>query len=216
MKQKTYAIPILILVLLLLAATARGGSIYLKAERSHRSPNLFEDDKASGMGDVLTIRINEESKIDTKRKRDGEASTTESGSIEGKFDLGDFLPDSWTPDEMFKLPTAEYSGSTTTGVSGKADVSDEHSYEDNITVVVEDVMPNGNLLVLGKRTREIGSNKQIVQASGIVRPSDIDGTNTIRSDRVANFHIVYINKGPDNNFMRSGWFYRVWQLLRPF
>lgn len=216
MKQKTYTIPVLMIVLAILAAIAQGGSIYLRAEQGHRSPNLFEDDKAGGIGDVLTIRINEESKIETKRSRDGEASTTENGSIEGKFDLGDFLPDSWTPDEMFQLPTAEYSGSTTSGVSGSADVSDEHSYEDNITVIVEDVMPNGNLLVLGKRTRQIGDNKQIIQASGIVRPSDIDGSNTIRSDRVANFHIVYLNRGPHNNFMRSGWFYRIWQLLRPF
>jgi flagellar L-ring protein precursor FlgH len=218
MKQKTYAIPILLVVLIVLAgvAVARGGSIYLKAERSHRSPDLYEDDKASGVGDVLTIRIDEESKIDTKRKRDSEATTTDEGKIGGSFDLGDLLPSGWIDKGGVTLPTADYNGEVKTGVGGKADVSDEQSYEDNITVVVEDVMPNGNLLVLGKRTRQVGNNKQIVQASGIVRPSDIDGTNIVRSDRVANFHIVYINRGPNNNFMRSGWMYRIWQLLRPF
>ncbi|MBS3820568.1 MAG: hypothetical protein GVY16_04915 [Planctomycetes bacterium] len=215
MKDRPYAM-CLLLILAVAATVARGGSIYLKAEMAHRSPNLYEDDKASGVGDVLTILINEESKIDTKRKRDSDAETGDEGSISGTFDLGDFLPDSWTPDEMFNLPNADYTGSVKTNVKGKADVSDEQSYEDKITVVVEDVMPNGNLLVLGKRTRQVGSDKQIVQASGIVRPSDIDGTNIVQSDRVANFHIVYINHGPNNNFMRSGWFYRIWQLLRPF
>jgi flagellar L-ring protein precursor FlgH len=117
---------------------------------------------------------------------------------------------------MFRLPSYQYSNSSGANLTGKADYKDEQTYEDSITVVVEDVMPNGNLLVLGKRTREVAGNIQTIQLSGIVRPSDIDEFNTVNSQRVANFHIVYATRGQENSFLRPGWLMRIWNLLNPF
>jgi flagellar L-ring protein precursor FlgH len=210
------------LTILLASRPANAGSLFLKAERNLTKHNLFADDKAANIGDVLTITIKEESKVDTKKKRTLEKETNATGEAGGQFDLGDLFNGWFKPERVvgletpFQLPNADYNIAATNDFDGKADTSDSHTYEDQITVVVEDVMPNGNLLVLGKRTREVAGNKQIIQASGIVRTSDIDATNTIASERVANFHIVYINRGLESNYMRPGWLMRVWSLLSPF
>lgn len=193
------------------------GSIWGRSRGKTHEASLYADDKASGLGDVLTIQINEGGKVETKKKVTREKTNNNSGSGGGWFNLGDMLP-GITPriDKVFRLPDYNYNNTNAAKLDGKADVTDEQKYTDHISVVVEDVMPNGNLLVLGKRTREVAGNKQIIQASGIVRPSDIDADNVVKSTRVANFHIVYINRGQDNNYLRPGWLTRIWNLINPF
>lgn len=201
----------------LLAPPLRAGSIWAKSRGKTSEASLFSDDKANGLGDVLTVEIEEGSKVETKKKVTREKTNSNSGSGGGWFNLGDMLPNllpSWK--KPFVLPDYHYKNDSGAKLDGKADVTDEHKYTDQISVVVEDVMPNGNLLVLGKRTREVAGNKQVIQASGIVRPSDIGQDNVIKSTRVANFHIVYANHGQDNNYLRPGWMARIWNLVNPF
>jgi flagellar L-ring protein FlgH len=208
---------ILTLTSLMICSPLLGGSIWGRSRGKTHEASLFADDKASGLGDVLTIQIDEGGKVETKKKVTREKTNNNSGQGGGWFNLGDMLP-GIAPriDKIFRLPDYNYDNTTAAKLDGKADVTDEQKYTDHISVVVEDVMPNGNLLVLGKRTREVTGNKQVIQASGIVRPSDIDANNIVQSTRVANFHIVYINRGQDNNYLRPGWLTRIWNLVNPF
>ena len=77
-------------------------------------------------------------------------------------------------------------------------------------------MPNGNLVVMGSRNRNIGGDIQIIEVSGIVRPNDIAFNNTVRSEQVANFNIVSRNKGVSAPFNRPGWLGRIFDILWPF
>ncbi len=45
-------------------------------------------------------------------------------------------------------------------------------FSDYVSVVVVDVLPNGNLVVMGSRTRDISGDIQTINASGIVNPSE--------------------------------------------
>jgi flagellar L-ring protein precursor FlgH len=209
--------PILTLcVLLAVVATARGGSIFLNAYTRTHGQSLFADDKAANIGDVLTIKISENAKVETKKNRTWDKQVGNSGKGSGWFDLGKMTPGWGYLDKKWTLPNYDYSNEAKGNLTGKADTTEEQKYTDYMTVVVEDVMPNGNLLVLGKRTRSVVGNKQTIQASGIVRPSDIGVDNVITSDRVANFHLVYVNRGQENNYLRPGWFTRIWNLFNPF
>ncbi len=203
-------------VILLATPVARCGSIWANGRQGSLQGGLFEDDKARNIGDVLTIKIDEGSDISTKKDRKLDKTNSNSGGGGGSFDLGDMLPGIGRFKKTFRLPNYDYANKSAAKFDGKGEYSTKNSYVDQITVVVEDVMPNGNLLVLGKRTREVAGQKAVVQASGIVRPSDIDADNIIISTRVANFHIVYVDRGMENNFLRPGWFSRIWNLLNPF
>ena len=82
-------------------------------------------------------------------------------------------------------------------------------------MTVEDVLPNGNLVVIGMRERVVDGDGQTVQTSGIVRPSDIAFDNTVSSKKVADFKMVYKSRGQDSLFTRPGWLARILNALNP-
>ncbi|MCK5171988.1 MAG: flagellar basal body L-ring protein FlgH, partial [Planctomycetes bacterium] len=59
-------------------------------------------------------------------------------------------------------------------------------------------------------------DKQTIEVSGIVRPSDIEFDNTIKSEQVANFTLITINDGPSDDYNRPGWLGRIFDYLWPF
>ena len=204
-----------IILILTLVATASADSIWKKNSASSRGGSLIADDKAAHIGDVLTINIIEKSKIDNKRKKTDSRGSSTSGKAKGKIGFGGVMGVK-NLEKLFEFPSYDYAGGSSSSFSGQADTLNDKKFTDTITVLVEDVMPNGNLLILGKRVREINGNKQIVQVSGIVRPSDISANNIIASTRVANFHLVYLEEGRDNNYMKPGWLMRIWNIINPF
>jgi len=187
-------------------AWARAGSIW--AKRHKDSKPLYADDKAWKVGDVLTIIINEDYKVDNKVNRKLNKSTSHNLAFDGdNFTIEHLVP---------SLPSMKIAASSSKSLEGKSDYKDERSFEDRMTVVVQDVQPNGNLVVLGTRTREVGGDRQIVQVSGIVRPSDILFDNTIRSERVANFMIVSLNDGVTGDYLEPGWLGKIFDFIWPF
>lgn len=181
------------------------GSIYAKRDRN--SKPVYADDKAYRIGDVLTIIINEEHKVDNKVKRDLKRESSRSVD----FSSGDI---NLSGTSLF--PSFEVQTGSAKSLKGKADYKDERSIEDRITVIVQDVHPNGNLVILGSRTRDISGDKQTIQVSGIVRPADILFNNTVKSEQIANFIIVTIGKGVTENYNNPGWFGKILDAIWPF
>jgi flagellar L-ring protein precursor FlgH len=184
------------------AACAQGGSIWAKRDKNNRK--LYADDTARSIGDVLTIKITEDSKVDNKAKRDLQKDTTKSNTFDGKVggfaDLGEF----------------GLSAKSSNNLKSKADYKDERSFEDSVTVTVVDIQPNGNLVVMGTRSRNIGGDVQTIEVSGIVRPSDIAFDNTIKSQQVADFRIISKNGGVSEPYTRPGWLGKIFDVIWPF
>lgn len=184
-----------------LSAHTQAGSIWAKRDKNMRA--LYADDVARRIGDVLTIKITEDSKVDNKAKRDLQKDTDRASSFNGELgkfaDLGDF----------------GLEASSSNQLKSKADYKDERSFVDSVTVVVIDILPNNNLVVMGSRTRDIAGDKQAIEISGIVRPSDIAFDNTVRSEQVADFRIVSKNSGVAAPFNRQGWLAGIFDLIWP-
>jgi len=204
----------LLLVALLGAAVARAGSIYGKSPVGRRG--MFSDDKASSVGDLLTIVISEKTKIDEKASRDMSKSDARDAAITGgsKFDLLRGI-DSATG-KLFNLKHLDFETKADSKFAGSYKSGRETTIEDEITVVVEDVLPNGNLVILGKRTRQIDGETVVIQVSGIVRPRDISYANSIVSTRVGNYHLVHRRTGQSRDFTQPGWLARVLNFINPF
>ena len=187
------------------------GSIWAKRDKNSKS--IYADDKACKIGDVLTIIISENSNIETEVKRVLKNDTARSIS----FDADEYLdhkPFSWLP----RIPglTDSIDVTSSKSLTGGGKYEDERTYTDKITVVVEDIHPNGNLVVLGTRHRDVGGDKVTIQVSGIVRPRDILFDNTVRSEQVANFKLVTINEGVTENYTKPGWLASIFDALWPF
>ena len=184
------------------AACAQGGSIWAKRDKNNRNP--YADDTARNIGDVLTIKITEASKVDNKAKRDMQKDTDKSTTFDGK--VGNFA-------DLGEFGVSAKSGNS---LKSKADYKDERSFEDSVTVTVVDIQPNGNLVVMGTLNRNISGDTQIIEVSGIVRPSDIMFDNTVKSSQVADFRLVSKNGGVSEPYTRPGWLGRIFDVVWPF
>ncbi len=202
-----------VLIVLLVSATASGGSIWARGHRKDRK--LAADDTARAVGDLLTIVINEESKIENDTTRTMDKSSSGKASTKGTIDPANALGLD-VGEEIFNLPRLNWDGSNESAFEGESGYDSDRKVSDRITVVVEDVLPNGNMVILGKRTREVAGDTQTVQVSGIVRPSDVNFANTVSSEKVADFHIVHKTSGQENRFVNPGWLGRILNWLNPF
>lgn len=195
-----------LLVFVLFSSTCtQAGSIWAKRDKNMKA--LYADDVARRIGDVLTIKITEDSKVDNKAKRDLQKKTDRSSSFNGELNIDHVLP---------KIPGFTMDAKSSNDLKSKADFKDERKFVDSITVVVIDVLPNGNLVVMGTRRRNIAGDTQTIEASGIVRPSDIAFDNTVKSERVADFNIVTKNGGVSAPYTKPGWLGRVFDVIWPF
>ncbi|MHC5083162.1 MAG: flagellar basal body L-ring protein FlgH [Planctomycetota bacterium] len=200
------------IILLMMLVFVCGVNVYCQAgsiwaKRSHNAKDLYADDKANQIGDVLTILIAEDHKVDNKVNRDLERSS----SRELEFDSKDISFGSVHP-----IPDVSINTGSSKKLNGKSDYKDERSIEDRITVIVEDIHPNGNLVVIGTRSRDINGDKQTIQVSGIVRPSDILYGNIVQSQQVANFQLVAISDGVSENYNNPGWLGKLLDTIWPF
>lgn len=192
-------------VLTVLSGMAQAGSIW--AKRGANAKPLYADDKANKIGDLVTVIISEDHKVDNKVKRDLERSSSQSLG----FDSDDIGIGSINP-----LPDMNITTGSDKSLSGKSDYKDERTIEDLITAVVEDIHPNGNLVVIGTRKREINGDTQIIQVSGIIRPSDISYNNVVYSNQIANFQLVAISEGATADYTKPGWLGRILNAIWPF
>jgi len=209
MNRKIISAIIFILFVSCAAQNLSADSIWAKRDKNKK--DLYADAKARHIGDVITIIISEESKVDNKQNRDLSKSTARSIDFDGELGIGttnhNILP---------RVPGINMSAKSSNTLNGKADYKDERSFTDSITVVVVDIMPNNNLVVTGTRTREISGDKQVIEVSGIVRPTDIAYDNTIKSEQIANFSIITKNTGIAAEFNKPGWMGRFMDIVWPF
>jgi len=185
------------------------GSIWAKRDRNMR--DLYADDVARQIGDILTIKISEDSKVDNKAKRDLKRETDRSSTFGGELGIT-------TPNHNLlpRIPGFTMQAESTNELKSKADYKDERRFVDRITVVVIDILPNRNLVVMGTRHRNIAGDTQTIEVSGIVRPSDIAFDNTIKSEQVADFCIVVRHGGVSAPYTMPGWLGRIFDILWPF
>ena len=204
MNKPTRILSVMVFVLLV-CDFAHGGSIWAKRDKNMK--RLYVDDVARTIGDTLTIKIIETSKVDNKGKRDLKKETARSSNFNGDLGVDNILE---------SIPGFTMTADSSNELKSKADFKDERSFEDRVSVVVIDVMPNGNLVVAGTRDRKIAGDVQTIEVSGIARPSDIAFDNTIRSEQVANFRIFTKNGGVSAPYTQPGWLGRVFDVLWPW
>jgi flagellar L-ring protein precursor FlgH len=208
-------IALIVVSLLAAAPAARAGSIWSKASSGATVLRVYEDDTARRVGDVLTVVINERSNIDnqTKRTNEKKADITASGTV----NLNDLTQWWGKPNgpggSTFTLPTIAATSAANTKFEGDADLQADRTVTDRITVTVHDVLPNGNLVIMGSRRRNVHGDEQVICVSGIVRPSDITFNNTVGSEQVAEFHMVNVINGSENTFTKPGWLGQILNIL---
>ncbi|MFW5451323.1 MAG: flagellar basal body L-ring protein FlgH [Methylophagaceae bacterium] len=180
--------------------------------------SLFEDYRARRVGDILMVKLEEETEAEketetiiSKSNSNGITNPTLFGTTP-EFDLPSVLPLANDSDNnlAFSLgSTHDFSG------GGDSDQSNELTGEISVSVV--EVLPNGNMIIRGEKVITINQGNEYLRISGMISPRDIDASNTISSKRVANAQIAYVGDGPTNDANVVGWLGRFFlSALMPF
>lgn len=186
--------------------------------RDPRYAFLFQDNRARSIGDVLTITISENTVSNEQDQRNLTRTTAGSGSV-AVFDrvripgtTGNNNNTSTPGQTLLTAPTQN----TAMTFAGNSQNTTNRVFTDQMAVTVVDVMPNGNLVVEGYRSRVVQGEQRVLRITGIVRPADIQVGNVIPSGSVANFKIIYLGRGPATNTTKQGFLTRLNGVFRPF
>ena len=85
-----------------------------------------------------------------------------------------------------------------------------------ITCRVTQVLPNGNLHIVGSREVLVNHETQMIILSGVIRPRDINDDNVILSTFVSDAKIAYSGSGIVNDRQRPGWLANLLNSVWPF
>jgi flagellar L-ring protein precursor FlgH len=181
---------------------------------SERTACIVSDNKAFRVGDIVTVVVQEDDTVTHSVTNSLSKTTSTQGQIDA-LNLPSLV--SGNVSSIFKgalTPQVQYGSSRT--LDGKGSYNLQGSMQSQISAVVMEVLPNGNLVIEGSRLKKSAEEKVLIRISGIVRPEDISNTNTVLSSAVAQGKIVFENDGPVANSNRWGWFERFVDHIWPF
>jgi len=182
------------------APVATRGAIFQAS--THRP--LFEDRRARLVGDLLTIQIEEQ----VTASQQSSSKVDRSGSMSAGVKAFPFS----SANALGKL-SADVSSSTDATADGKTNSA--NTFSGTITLLVRQVLPNGNLLVVGEKQLGVNQNVDVVRFSGIVDPATIRGGNVVSSTQVAEARLEQRGRGDIGRIQGLGWLSRFFLSVAP-
>ena len=191
-----------------------------KPEVASYSPNslwrngsraFFKDQRATHVGDLLTVTVNITDKANIENETQRSRSNKEDSGIT------DFIGAKTLGAQAQKvLPGRILTADSTASSDGKGSVNRTEALQTNVAAVVTQVLPNGNLVVEGKQEIRVNYEIRELIVAGIVRPEDIQSDNTIDSSKIAQARIAYGGRGQITDVQQPRYGQQVMDVLLPF
>jgi flagellar L-ring protein precursor FlgH len=180
------------------------GAIWVSGSRL---ADAARDVRASQVDDMLTIVVAESaSAVVTGATKTSRVSSTKNsiGALGGIKSATGALAN-----------LANTSGDTE--LNGQGTTSRTTSLSTTLTARVTHVLPNGGLVVEASKEIQVNSEHQTITVRGVVRPADIDTTNSVQSTRLAQLEVHVDGKGVVGDAIKRPFFlYRLLLGLLPF
>ncbi len=177
----------IILISILLIVTALPQNM-----RKNAFNSLFSDQKASYIGDAITIIVVESSLAKNR------ASTNSSRQSDLGFDMAGKVMKNDVPEINVGIGSNnDFSGSGATETSGMI--------QTKISATIESVLENGNMLISGSKKITINGEEQLVKIKGVVRTSDVRADNSVLSYNISDAEISFEGSGLIDDAQSPGW-----------
>lgn len=183
---------------------------------------LFLDTKARWAGDVVTVKIEESSKATNKANTKTARDSNLSAGIETFMGVEDWWQDKvlrWLGSSMPKVNpfgSASIKAGMQSDFEGDGSTTRSGDLTAYITCRVTEVLPNGNLRIVGTREVMVNHENQVIILSGVIRPRDIGNDNIIKSIYVSDAKIAYSGSGVVDDRQRPGWMANFLNSVWPF
>lgn len=175
------------------------------------SKPMFADKRASGVGDIITILVQET----TTTAKDNKTATAKASGLDASITSFLYSPAaSGLLTKGGKLPALKMDSKN--DFTGGGSINNSEKIIARVAVKVIDVLPNKNLVIEGKRETLVSGETQTVVLRGIIRSEDVAANNTVYSYNLADASIQIVSKGSISDSQKKGWFNRVWDKINPF
>ena len=167
----------------------------------------FEDPRARLPGDTLTIQITER----ISASQSSSASIDRSGEAAAGVSAIPFI----SPGSSL-LGKLDVGANSSNKFSGDGSTQSANTFSGSITTTVQEVLPNGHLLVVGEKQIGVNQNVDVLRFSGTVDPKQIRPGNVVASTQVANARIESRGRGAQGEALSIGWLARFFLTVLPF
>jgi flagellar L-ring protein precursor FlgH len=171
---------------------AQGGGLFV----SQATNGLLADQRAHRAGDILTVLLEEE----TQASKKANTETTKGSNVTVK-----------PPVLGSKAIKADVTLDGSSKFTGGGSSSQQNLLSGAMTVIVQQVLPNGLLYIKGDRALTLNQGDEVLRLSGYVRSTDVDQNNRVSSLRVANARISYSGHGALSDANQAGWLTKFFQ-----
>jgi flagellar L-ring protein precursor FlgH len=184
--------------------TAAGGSLWSPAARFS---DLAADQRSRRVDDIVTIVVQESaSAVST-----GATQTSRKSSLQSSITALAGVTKATGP----WANLANLGGQSS--LDGQGTTSRTTTLTTTVSARVTHVLRNGNLVVEGTKNVGINSENQVITVRGVIRPIDLDTTNSVQSARLAQMEIQVNGKGVvADSVRRPNIVYRLLMGLLPF
>ncbi len=191
---------------------------------------LFFDSKARAIGDLVTIRINEDLEADSEANTDVGRSASHGLSLssdvgfqalaekgaEKLLALLGIGNDRSSPETASGTSLNVLTTSTSSDFSGDGATDRKGSFTGMMTCRVVNVLPSGVYHIQGRRQIIVNHEAQWITLEALVRQEDIGIDNMVDSTKLAEARLSFDGIGVIDDKQRPGWVARVLDWVYPF
>ncbi|SLN77134.1 flagellar basal body L-ring protein FlgH [Oceanibacterium hippocampi] len=174
---------------------------------------FFKDQRASRVGDILTINvtIEDSASLDntTSRTRASGEDANLTNLLGLETQLARLLPNAVDPTNLVNLGA----NSSATG-SGTVDRAEKINLK--LAAIITQVLPNGNFVITGRQEMRVNYEVRELQVTGVVRPEDISSLNTVNSAQIAEARIAYGGRGHISDVQQARYGQQLYDIIFPF
>jgi flagellar L-ring protein precursor FlgH len=182
---------------------------------ANRSEFLYDDNRASRVGDIVLVKVAESSSTKIKSETTAKKENVVANSVSAMPETG----------LLGHLPFAGKLGATaglsigakqSTDFKGNGETKQESNFDATVATRIVRRLPGNLLQVEGARRIRVNHETQFLVVRGLIRQRDISSDNTIPSTSLAEAQIEIYGQGVLADKQRPGWLSRILDNLFPF
>ncbi len=192
--------------------------------------SIFADEKGSRhfgykkkyqVGDVLTVILTESTRAQRKSGLEAvkEGTNLPMKGLQSLINRPINNPinsQSWFRNQSRDVLKATDFEDLTVETKGRGSANQAASLDGALAVMITQVLPNGNLVIQGRKRLSLSEGSETVKVEGIVARNDVQPDNTVLSSRIAGAQIAYIGSGELAEFAKVNWGTRFFNKVWPF
>lgn len=174
---------------------------------------FFKDQRAKEVGDILTVSLDLEDSATlantSTRARDDDETASVTGLLGLEDEFTKVLPQGLDNATIMKFDQ-------THNTSGVGAIKRSETIELSFAAVVTQILPNGNLVIVGRQEVRVNAEMRELMVTGVVRPVDVDSTNTVAHSDIAEMRVAYGGRGTMSDLQQPRWGTQIWDIVFPF